>query len=77
LDIEASRLDLLDAGNSLLTQHEDIGAIVLECTNMVPYAADLRRKFGLPVYSIYTLLTWFQSGLLPRRFRPELDDTRL
>jgi Asp/Glu/hydantoin racemase len=77
LDIEASRLDLLDAGNSLLTQHEDIGAIVLECTNMVPYAADLRRKFGLPVYSIYTFLTWFQSGLLPRRFRPELDDTRL
>jgi len=77
LDIEASRLDLLDVGNSLLTQHEDIGAIVLECTNMVPYAADLRRKFGLPVYSIYTLLTWFQSGLLPRRFQPELDDTRL
>ena len=77
LDIETSRLDLLDAGNLLLTQHEDIGAIVLECTNMVPYAADLRRKFGLPVYSIYTLLTWFQSGLLPRRFRPELDDTRL
>ena len=77
LDIEASRLDLLDVGNSLLTQHEDIGAIVLECTNMVPYAADLRRKFGLPVYSIYTLLTWFQNGLLPRRFQPELDDTRL
>ncbi|HIA57319.1 MAG TPA: aspartate/glutamate racemase family protein, partial [Candidatus Lambdaproteobacteria bacterium] len=38
MDIEASRLDLLDAGNSLLTQHDDIGAIVLECTNMVPYA---------------------------------------
>jgi len=30
----------------------------------------LRRKFGLLVYSIYTLLTWFQNGLLPRRFQP-------
>jgi hypothetical protein len=34
------------------------------------------RTFGLPVYSIYTLLTWFQAGLLPRRFLPQLDDTR-
>jgi hypothetical protein len=49
--------------------------MVLECTNMVP-AADLRRTFGLPVYSIYTLLTWFQAGLLPHRFLPQLDDTR-
>ncbi len=76
LDVEASRLDLLDAGQTLLQRHPDIGAMVLECTNMVPYAADLRRTFGLPVYSIYTLLTWFQAGLLPRRFLPQLDDTR-
>ena len=74
--MEASRLDLLDAGQTLLQRHPDIGAMVLECTNMVPYAADLRRTFGLPVYSIYTLLTWFQAGLLPRRFLPQLDDTR-
>ena len=77
LDIEVSRMDLLDAGQTLLTNHLDIGAFVLECTNMVPYAADLRRAFGLPVYSIYTLLTWFQGGLIPRRFSPKLDDTRL
>jgi hypothetical protein len=76
LDVEASRLDLLDAGQTLLQRHPDIGAMVLECTNMVPCAADLRRTFGLPVYSIYTLLTWFQAGLLPRRFLPQLDDTR-
>jgi len=76
LDVEASRQDLLDAGETLLREHPNIGAIVLECTNMVPYAADLRRAFGLPVYSIYTLVTWFQAGLLPRRFPPQLDDTR-
>ena len=77
LDIEVSRMDLLDAGQTLLTNHLDIGAFVLECTNMVPYATDLRQAFGLPVYSIYTLLTWFQGGLIPRRFSPKLDDTRL
>ena len=76
LDVAASRLDLLDAGEALVSRYPDVGAIVLECTNMAPYAADLRATFGLPVYSIYTLVSWFHSGLMPRRFQPDLIDTR-
>jgi len=41
---------------------------VLECTNMVPYAADIRAATGLPVFSIETFVTWFHAGLVPRRF---------
>jgi hypothetical protein len=40
----------------------------------VPYAADVRRATGLPVFSIYTYLIWFQAALMPRRFPAELDD---
>lgn len=76
LDVAASRLDLLEAGKDLITRYPDVGAIVLECTNMAPYAADLRAAFGLPVYSVYTLVSWFHSGLMPRRFKPDLIDTR-
>lgn len=68
--------DILDAATDLTSSYDDIGAIVLECTNMVSYAADIRRLTGLPVYSIYTLVTWFQAGLLPRKFPLELDDPR-
>ena len=53
IDFENCRLDLLDAAAELVTQNEGIGAIVLECTNMVPYAADIRKLTGLPVYSIF------------------------
>ena len=77
LDFEACRLDLLDAAASLVTQNQGIGAIVLECTNMVPYAADVRKLTGLPVFSIYSFVTWFQAGLMPRKFALELDDPRL
>lgn len=77
LDFEACRLDVLDAAATLVRGYEDIGAIVLECTNMVPYAADIRKLTGLPVYSIYSFVSWFQAGLAPRRFPPELDDPRL
>ncbi len=76
LDVDLARADLIDAGNQLVRDFPEIGAIVLECTNMTPYAADLRQTLGLPIYSIYTFVTWFQSGLLPRRFDPRLIDPR-
>ena len=75
IDFEACRLDLLDAAAELM-DHDGIGAIVLECTNMVPFAADIRRLTGLPVYSIYSMIEWFQAGLMPRRFELDLDDPR-
>ncbi|MEM6660377.1 MAG: aspartate/glutamate racemase family protein, partial [Pseudomonadota bacterium] len=37
----------------------------LECTNMCPYAADIRLATGLPVFSMVSLVSWFQSGLTP------------
>jgi Asp/Glu/hydantoin racemase len=58
----------LDAGRALVAQHPDVGAIVLECTNMPPYAAALREALGLPVYDIYSMISWFHAGLRPRRF---------
>jgi Asp/Glu/hydantoin racemase len=76
LDVAACRQDMLDAAHELVTQNDGIGAILLECTNMVPYAADIRRATGLPVFSIYTLVSWFQAGLLPRKFDCDCDDPR-
>ena len=76
LDTEKSRLDLLDAGRELLDGHPEVGAIVLECTNMVPYAAELRRALGVPVFSIYSFVLWFQSGLMPRAYDTRLMDPR-
>jgi len=68
LDVEKSRQENIDAAVKLATIHPEIGAIVLECTNMVPYAADIRQATGLPVFSIYNFICWFQAGLQPRNF---------
>ncbi len=68
LDVDKARYDIIAAGRRLLEDHPATGAIVLECTNMVPYAADLRQALGIPVYSIYSFVVWFQAGLAPRRF---------
>ena len=76
LDVELSRVDLLEAGADLMRQYPETGAIVLECTNMVPYAADLRQAFNVPVFSIYSFISWFQSGLMPPVYDPRLVDPR-
>ncbi len=68
LDISLAEQDILDAGRTLLARHNDIGALVLECTNMPPYAAALRAALGLPVFDIYSMITWFHAGLRPRAF---------
>jgi hypothetical protein len=68
MDIDLAERDVVDAGVNLAKAHPEIGALVLECTNMPPYAAALQAACGLPVYDIYTMIAWFHSGLRPRRF---------
>lgn len=68
LDVAAAERDILAAGDRLVASHDGIGAVLLECTNMVPYARALSQRLRLPVFSIYTFVTWFQSGLIPRDF---------
>ena len=68
LDVAAAEHDILAAGDRLVTSHDGIGAVLLECTNMVPYAHALSQRLRLSVFSIYTFVTWFHSGLIPREF---------
>lgn len=68
MDVDLARQDVVQAALDLVARHPEVGAIVLECTNMPPYAADVQAATGLPVYDIYSLITWFHAGLRPRRF---------
>lgn len=68
LDVDLAREEHVRVARRLVADHPDIGAIVLECTNMPPYSAALQQELGLPVYDIYTMISWFHGGLRPRVF---------
>jgi Asp/Glu/hydantoin racemase len=68
MDVGLAEQDILDAGQRLVARHPDIGAVVLECTNMPPYAAALQASLGVPVFDVYSLVTWFRAGVRPRQF---------
>ena len=71
MDVRLAEEDILEAGRELVSRHPEVGAIVLECTNMPPYAAALQAALDLPVYDIYAMIAWFHAGLRPRSFNGE------
>src|SRR5689334_3416520 len=70
LDVDAAREEHIRVARRLVTDHPDIGAIVLECTNMPPYADDVRRATARPVFDITSLVRMvhdaLSAGLPPR-----------
>jgi Asp/Glu/hydantoin racemase len=63
LDVDAARAEHVRVAHRLVTEHPDVGAIVLECTNMPPYAADIQRATGRPVFDIVSLVTMLHGAL--------------
>ncbi len=63
VDTEKCRAELLEATEELLHENDDIGAMVLECTNMPPYTKDIQQVVGMPVFDIVTLVNFVHSGI--------------
>jgi hypothetical protein len=71
LDVDVAREEHVRVARRLVADHPDIGAIVLECTNMPPYTADIQRETGRPVFDVLSLVTMLHGALVaaqsPRR----------
>lgn len=70
LDVDIARQEHLTVSRRMVEAHPEIGAIVLECTNMPPYRADIQAATGRPVFDITTLVRMVHDavsqGLPPR-----------
>ncbi|HLW61387.1 MAG TPA: aspartate/glutamate racemase family protein [bacterium] len=65
LDVDAARRENVAAAREMVERHPQVGAIVLECTNMPPYAAAIHDATGLPVFDITTLIRTVYAALRP------------
>lgn len=55
--------EVLSVAKQLIVDQPDVGALLLECTNLSPYANVLRRATGLPVWDAGALVRWLHEGL--------------
>lgn len=65
---EKFREEVIEVATNLLKTNPDIGAIVLECTDLPPLAGEMRRLFGLPVFDIVTLAHFIYESLEGNRY---------
>jgi len=64
LDVKKCRTEMVEAALTLKKLHPDVGAIVLECTNMPPFSDAIRKATGLPVFDVVTMLNYAYSTIV-------------
>jgi hypothetical protein len=66
LDVDRLEGEVLSVAGRLAGENPDLGAIVIECTDLVPFSHAIQASTGLPVFDIVTL-TVMVHGSLTRR----------
>ena len=60
--------ELVDFSKQVVNENPDIGAILLECSDMPPYAWAIQKATKLPVFDFTTLVNWVYNAVVRRPF---------
>ena len=69
MDVDKCRAEHVNVAKRLVDENPDLGAIVLECTNMPPYSHAIQQATGLPVFDIVTYVNFMQHALVKKVYR--------
>jgi len=67
LDIDQMRKGVSESAATLA--EKNIGAVVLECTNLISYRGDIQKILGVPVFDLVSLIELYVSGLSALNFQ--------
>ena len=69
IDIAQAEDDMVATAKTMLMEHPDVAAIVLECTNMPPFSHAIREATGLPVFDVIGLINYVHDALTAPAFQ--------
>jgi Asp/Glu/hydantoin racemase len=67
--LKALEKTLTTVSRQLVSKDPEVGAIVLECTNLPPGASAVQEATGLPVFDIITLINMIYDVVVRKRYR--------
>lgn len=67
-DNAIAREEVVSKAIELVNENEDIGAILLECSDMPPYASYIQAAVNLPVFDFITLIRWLHNATTQRPY---------
>jgi hypothetical protein len=62
LDPDLVRAETIDVAQRLVSDRSDVGAILLECSELPPYAQAVQQATALPTYDFLTLIDFFHMA---------------
>ena len=60
--------EIVDIAINLVKQHPEVGAILLECSDMPPYAWAVQNAVRLPVFDFISMINWVETAVVRRPF---------
>jgi hypothetical protein len=69
LDVVRLEREVLAEVDLLAKDWPDLGALVIECTDLVPFAHAIQARLGRPVFDIVTLTNMVHAGLTQSPYR--------
>jgi len=61
--------EILEVAKELVRNNPDIGTILLECSDLPPYAHIVQNEVGLPVFDFFTMINYVHTTLVRMPFK--------
>ena len=69
LDSDLIEREVVDVAKKLITKNPDIGTLVLECSDLPPYAHAIQKEVNLPIFDFTTMIQYVHTALVRKEFQ--------
>ena len=69
LDSDLIEGEVVGVAKKLITENPDIGALVLECSDLPPYAHAIQKEVNLPIFDFTTMVQYVHTALVRKEFQ--------
>jgi len=58
--------EVVESARRLIAENPNVGAILLECSDLPPFARSVQRAVRLPVFDFISMINWIYHGVVQR-----------
>jgi len=69
MDFEKIQAEVVEVAIKLVENDDTVRAILLECTDLPPFAAAIQKKVNLPIFDFTTMVNFVFSALVRTKFK--------
>lgn len=67
-DYDRVEQEVVERARDLVAENPDVGAVLLECSDMPPFAAAVQAAVQMPVFDFITMINWVHGALVQRPY---------